>query len=430
MNIQTPEEVCQPDIEMAARLFETLRVQGFDGVGITRDAYGAGENAAHALMKAEAEKLGLETMSDFAGNLHMTLAGKDRTAPRILIGSHLDSVAQGGNYDGAAGVVGGLAVVAGLIRGGFVPPVDITVIAVRAEESGSWFPAGYPGSKATLGTLPVELLEAQRKDTQRTLAEHMTDCGCDVEAIRTGQRLFGPDNVAAYLELHIEQGPVLDSEGISVGVVTGIPSSRRLRAGRVIGEYNHSGATPRKYRADAAIALAELAVKLDEYWGDLDATGRQVVCTFCVLETTADASFTKIAGEARFQLDVRSIDPGTVQAVFDRLHQLVPEIEARRHVRFELGGEGANDGVPMHPLIRRDLIDAANAAGVRCIEMPSGGGHDPVAFALAGVPAGLLFVSNQHGSHNPHEAMRLEDFDAACRVMVAWVMQSAGKTYN
>ncbi|WP_051376724.1 hydantoinase/carbamoylase family amidase [Burkholderia sp. WSM2232] len=423
MNIKDQLKRCTPDMGLAGRLFDELYAQGFDGVGITRDAYGPGENAAHALMSTEAKKLGLEVMSDFAGNLHMTLPGRDRTAPRILLGSHLDTVAQGGNYDGAAGVIAGLAVVAGLINGAITPAVDVTVIAVRAEESGSWFPAGYPGSRAALASLPLDLLEARRKDTGRTLADHMLESGCDVDAIRRGERIFSPENVKAYIELHIEQGPVLDTEGIPVGIVTGIPSSRRLRAGRVLGEYNHSGATPRKYRADAAIALAELAVRMDQHWEVLDNAGRKLVCTFCVLETTEDASFTKIPGQARFQLDVRSIDPDNVQAMFDHLHAIVPDIEARRCVRFELAGEGVSDGVPMSPELRRALLAAAQAADVRCIEMPSGGGHDPVAFAQAGIPAALVFVANQNGSHNPHEAMRLEDFGQGCRVLMAWILR-------
>ncbi|WP_250502051.1 hydantoinase/carbamoylase family amidase [Caballeronia sp. AZ7_KS35] len=428
MNIENRLKQCRPDVELAGRLFEELYTLGFDGVGITRDAYGPGENAAHALMRTEALMLGLEVKSDFAGNLHMTLPGLDRTAPRILLGSHLDTVAQGGNYDGAAGVVAGLAVVAGLIEGAIRPAVDVTVIAVRAEESGSWFPVGYPGSKAALATLPLDLLEARRKDTGRTLADHMLESGCDVNAIRRGERLLSPDNVKAYIELHIEQGPVLDTQGIPVGIVTGIPSSRRLRAGRVVGEYNHSGATPRNYRADAAIALAELAVRMDQHWETLDNTGRELVCTFCVLETTEEASFTKVPGQAQFQLDVRSIDPDNVQAMFDHLHAIVPDIEGRRRVRFELGGEGVSDGVPMNPGLRRALLRAAHAADVPCIEMPSGGGHDPVAFAQAGIPAALVFVANQNGSHNPHEAMRLDDFDHGCRVLLAWILQEAATT--
>jgi N-carbamoyl-L-amino-acid hydrolase len=409
-----------PDIGLAARLFEGLRERGFDGVGITRDAYGPGEQAAHDLVRATAEGLRLETEADAAGNLYMTLPGRDRAEKRIVLGSHLDSVPRGGNYDGAAGVLAGLAVVAGMQAASFVPARDITVLAVRAEEAGAWFPTSYPGSRAALGRLPAEALQVRRLDTGRTLAEHMRTCGFDPAPVRAGAGRLGPDNTAAYVELHIEQGPVLDAEEIPVGIVTGIPGSRRLRAARVLGEYNHSGATPRRYRRDAAIALAELAARLDEHWAELEARGHALVCTFCVLATAEAAGFTKIPGEARFQLDVRSVEPASVDAVFAELHRLVPAIEARRGVRFELGEEAGSTPSPMDAAVQDGLARAATAMGVSYCRMPSGGGHDAAAFTQAGIPAGMVFVRNQNGSHNPHEAMRMEDFAAACTVLTRW----------
>ena len=282
-----------PDVNLAARLFDALRDASFDGVGVTRDAYGPGEQRAHDLVRLVAAALGLEIAVDPAGNLLMTLPGADRTAKRIVLGSHLDSVPQGGNYDGAAGVLAGLATVAGMRRAGFVPGRDVTVLAIRAEEAGAWFPTSYPGSHAALGRLPPAVLEVKRMDTGRTLGQHMRELGFDPEAVAGGKCLLPPASIAAYLELHIEQGPVLEAEAIPVAVVSGIPGSRRLRAARVVGEYNHSGATPRRYRADAAIALAELAYRLDEHWGALEAQGHQLVCTFCVLATTAAAGFTR-----------------------------------------------------------------------------------------------------------------------------------------
>ncbi len=415
-----------PDTALAERLFAALRAATFDGVGITRAAYGEGERIAHALVRAEAEALGLEIAVDPAGNMLMTLPGADRAAPCVVIGSHLDSVAQGGNFDGAAGVLAGLAVAAGMRQAGFVPARDLTVLAIRAEETGAWFPTGFPGSRAALGTLPAEALFARRRDTGRTLAEHMAEEGFDPDAVRGGACLLPPARVAAYVELHIEQGPVLDSEAIPVGVVTGIPGSRRLRAARCLGEYNHSGATPRRFRRDAAIAVAELAVAVDARWLELEAAGHALVATFCVLGTTADAGFTKIAGEARFELDVRSLDPAAVDAVFATLHELVPRIEARRGVRFELGVEAGGPATPMSAEVRAGLARAARSLGVAHREMPSGGGHDAVAFAQAGVPAGMLFVRNQHGSHTPAEAMRMEDFAAATAVVGRWAAMSAG----
>jgi N-carbamoyl-L-amino-acid hydrolase len=414
-----------PDVALAERLFAELRARSFDGVGITREAYGPGERMAHALVREAAEALGLEVRADPIGNLHMTLPGQDRAARRVVLGSHLDSVRQGGNYDGAAGVLAGLAAVAGMRRAGFTPGRDVTVLAIRAEEAGAWFPTSYPGSRGALGTLRPEELQVRRADTGRTLEEHMREEGFDPDFARAGRRVLGPDTVAAFLEVHIEQGPVLEAEGIPVGIVTGIPGSRRLRAGRVIGEYNHSGGMPRKYRRDAAMALAELAHRMDEAWVRLETEGQQLVCTFCVLATTPEAGFTKIPGEAVFQLDVRSVNPHACDRMFEVLYDLVPRIEARRGVRFELGAESGSRAAPMDPGVQAGLRRAAEALGIAHRLMPSGGGHDAAAFAQAGVPAGMLFVRNQNGSHNPKEDMRMEDFAAACAVLARWVAEVA-----
>jgi N-carbamoyl-L-amino-acid hydrolase len=415
-----------PDVDLASRMFDELRANSTDGLGVTRDAYGAGERMAHELARREAEALGLDVQADPVGNLYMTLSGTDRAAKKVLLGSHLDSVKEGGNFDGAAGVLAGLAAVAGLKRAGFRPGCDITVIATRAEEAGAWFPTSYPGSRGALGMLKAAELEVKRQDTGRSLADHMREEGFDPDFAARGEKVVTPDNTAAFLEVHIEQGPVLDSEEIPVAVVTGIPGSRRLRQGRVLGEYNHSGGTPRRYRRDAAIALAELALGLDEEWALLEAHGHKLVCTFCTLATTEEAGFTKIPGEATFMLDVRSVNPASVDAIFARLATLVPQIEARRGVRFDLGPETGSTASPMDAGVRSGLARAAEAIGVRHMEMASGGGHDAAAFAAAGIPAGMLFVRNQNGSHNPHEAMRMEDFSAACAVVTRWLAEVAG----
>ena len=412
-----------PDVALAERLFAALREKTRDGEGVTRDAFGAGERIAHALVRAEAEALGLDVSVDVAGNMYMTLPGVDRAAKRIVLGSHLDSVREGGNFDGAAGVLAGLAAVAGMKRAGFVPGRDVTVMAIRAEEAGAWFPVSYPGSKAALGLLKPEGLEIRRMDTGRTLAEHMRDEGFDPDAVARGEHALGPHNVAAYLEVHIEQGPVLDSEEIPIGIVTGIPGSRRLRQARVLGEYNHSGGTPRRYRRDAAVALAELAHRMDEEWCRLESMGHSLVCTFCTLATTVEAGFTKIAGEAVFQLDIRSVRPHACDMMFEKLHTLMAEIEARRGVRFERGLETGSMASPMDAGIRAGLARAADALGVPYREIASGGGHDAAAFAEAGVPAGMIFVRNQNGSHNPKEGMRMVDFVEACAVTQRFVAE-------
>lgn len=414
-----------PDLELANLLFDTLRAQTFDGVGITREAYGCGERIAHEILRDAAQRLALEIAVDPAGNMLMTLPGADRAGKRVVIGSHLDSVPQGGNFDGAAGVIAGMAAVAGMKQAGFVPNRDITVLAIRAEEAGAWFPSSYPGSFSALGLLPATVLDVKRLDSGRTLADHMAEEGFDPVSVRAGSSLLKPADIAAYVELHIEQGPVLDAQQIPVGIVTGIPGSRRLRAGMVHGEYNHSGGTPRRFRRDAAIALSELAVKLDDHWAALDATGHRLVVTFCVLATTAEAGFTKVPGEAIFQLDIRSVEMPSVDLIMAELHRLVPEIEARRGVRFELGLETSSVPSPMDPAVRAGLAAAASALGITHIDMQSGGGHDAAAFAQSGVPSGMVFVRNQNGSHNPHEAMRMEDFAMGAAIVQRFAQEFA-----
>ncbi len=414
-----------PDTDLAATLFAELRARSVDGEGVTREAYGPGERMAHALMRDAADRIGLESSVDVAGNLYMTLPGADRSAKRIIIGSHLDSVRQGGNYDGAAGVLAGMATVAGMKRAGFVPGRDVTVMAIRAEEAGAWFPVSYPGSRMALGLLKPDGLAVARQDSGRTLADHMKEEGFDPDAVARGEHALGPHNVAGYLELHIEQGPVLEAEQVPIGIVTGIPGSRRLRQGRVVGEYNHSGATPRKYRRDAAAALAELVHRMDEEWCRLDARGHVLVCTFCTMATTVEAGFTKIAGEATFQLDVRSVSPRACDMMFEAMHSFMDEITARHGVTFDCGPETGSRAAPMDEAIRDGLARAAVALNIPHIAMASGAGHDAAAFAEAKIPAAMLFVRNQNGSHNPKESMRMEDFAAACAVVQRWAAEAA-----
>jgi N-carbamoyl-L-amino-acid hydrolase len=409
-----------PDLDLAARLFDTLRERTFDGIGITREAYGNGERIAHEIVRHEAEALGLEVRNDPAGNLLMTLPGRDRAAKRLVIGSHLDSVPQGGNFDGAAGVLAGLSVVAGMRKANFQPARDITIVAIRAEEGGAWFPSGLPGSKAILGRLPPEHLKVARLDTGRSLADHMREEGFDPDAVARGECLLPPDSIEAFVELHIEQGPVLEAQQIPVALVTSLPGTRRVRTGRVLGEYNHSGATPRRYRRDAAIALAEFAARLDDEWARLETLGHTLVMTFCILETTEQAGFTKVPGEARFQIDVRGTTTAAIDAIHAAMDRLIAEIEPRRGVTFELERGPLNPPTPMSAEVRAGLAGAAESLGIDYLTMPSGGGHDANSFAQAGVPTCMIFVRNQNGSHNPHEAMRMQDFARGCDIITAW----------
>src|SRR5262245_44576224 len=214
----------------AVALFDALRAGSRDGRGdgISRDTYGRGEQFAHQLIADHAKRLGLETHRDHAANLFMTLPGQDRRTARLMTGSHLDSVANGGNFDGAAGVVAGLIATRSLQSLGLQPSCDITTAAIRAEES-VWFQVSYIGSRSAFGMLPPGALEARRVDTGRTLADHMTDCGASVDAVRRGEASLQARSIKAFVELHIEQSPQLIDAGFPIGIGTGVPGNFRDR---------------------------------------------------------------------------------------------------------------------------------------------------------------------------------------------------------
>ncbi len=409
--------VPEPDFALAARLFETLDKNTRDGVGITRTSYGPGEQFAHDLMTQTARELGLDVSHDATGNLYLTLKGGRPDARTFLIASHLDSVPQGGNFDGAAGVIAGMAIVSAWKKAGFTPGHNIAVMAIRAEES-TWFPYSYIGSKGALGLLPSAALDVRRADTGRTLAEHMDELGFDSASVRKGVSHWKIADLRGYAELHIEQGPVLEGTQIPLALVTGIRGSFRYRDAKVLGEYGHSGAVPRAYRHDAVVAAADFVTQLDAKWQQLEAEGHDLTVTVGKLFTDAEQhAFSKIAGEVGVCIDVRSHSKPTLAVVKDYVDGLAAEIARKHKVRFELGPLSGSEPALMDADLLARFDAAATTLGIPHSRMASGAGHDAATFASAGVPAAMIFVRNQNGSHNPDEAMRMADFELAVRVL-------------
>jgi N-carbamoyl-L-amino-acid hydrolase len=426
MDTQTLRSAVDAAMPLAIELFDTLRRDTADGEGVSRESYGSGEQFAHDLLRKRAEALGLETRVDFAGNLYMTLAGQDRSAPGWITGSHLDSVPMGGNYDGAAGVIAGLVVLAALRRCGEQPPRDLTVMGIRAEEASSWYGGshnGHLGSRAALGMLPrAELEAAVNSRSGRTLARHVAEAGFDPEAIAAGHKALERERFLGYVELHIEQGPVLENRGVPVGIVTGIRGSARLRSAHCIGEYTHSGAVPHEYRSDAVLATAELCYRLDKAWEDVREAGGDLVFTVGKLHTDPKAhALTKVPGEASFTIDLRSQDRETLQRMMDCTRALAGEISQRRRVRFELGEFNLQEPSTMDERLQAVLAREARVLGIEPLAMPSGAGHDAQDFERAGFAAAMIFVRNAHGSHNPREAMDIDDFALGTQLLARFL---------
>jgi beta-ureidopropionase / N-carbamoyl-L-amino-acid hydrolase len=291
-------------LRLARELFAEIGLKTFDGIGITRAAYGEGEQLAHDAVAKVARDLELKIEIDAALNLSITLPGSVSGAPALIIGSHLDSVPQGGNYDGLAGVLAGLACVAALREEGATLDGDVTVMSLRGEEN-AWFAAQHIGSRAALGLLKSEVLDkAKRIDTGRTLADHMAAAGANLEVIRSGQPLLDRKRVGAFLELHIEQGPVLDERALPVGVVTGIRGNVRFREIICRGTYGHSGVVPRRLRHDAVISASELVSRMDAVWQNIEAEDGDLVLTFGQFFTNSAAhGVTTIPGEVTLCFD-------------------------------------------------------------------------------------------------------------------------------
>lgn len=403
-----------PDIALAARLFDELRARTGDGRGITRASYGAGEAIAHAIVRREAERLGMSCRTDAAANLTMTLPGA-RTGPAVVIGSHLDSVPVGGNFDGAAGVLLGLAVAAGYRAAGVTPPAPLAVMAIRAEES-TWFPASYIGSRGAFGRLRPAELDLPRAGDGVTLGQAIAAAGGDPAATTQARTL---PHVGLFLEAHIEQGPVLASAGPAVAVVSGIRGSLRRRDAVCHGQYAHSGATPRGWRQDAALAVARLVIRLDEAWQRMAALGHDLTVTFGRIATDpAEAAFSKVAGRVEFSVDIRSASRETLALMRDELLRAVAEAEAATGTRFDLGPETGSEPALMDARLIAALVRAGGGVPV----MPCGAGHDAAVFAGQGIPAAMVFIRNAHGSHNPDEAMDMADFALAARLVSAFCL--------
>lgn len=411
-------ERVQPDIKLAAALFDSLERATRREPGIVRDSYGAGEQAAHDIMRAAAETLRLDVSIDAIGNLLMTLPGRDRRAPRIIIGSHLDSVPHGGNYDGAAGVVAGLCVLSSLRQAGIQIGCDITVMGIRAEES-AWFDVAYIGSAGAFGLLDPACLSIPRSDNGRSLEATLVERGFDPETIRERRRLLDPKQIRAYLELHIEQGPTLVAERLPAAVVSGIRGCRRFRNARCVGQYGHSGAVNRPQRRDAVAATVALLHHLEKIWLEQEAAGADLVITSGELYTDPKLHGpSKIAGETRFVIDIRSVSDATLSAVAAEARQAAERIGKAYRVDFDLGATSESPPAVMDVRLRTALRSQLE----RPFDMASGAGHDAAVFAKMDVPTGMIFVRNEQGSHNPDEAMTLDDFGIAARALLGLLM--------
>lgn len=405
-----------PDFDLTRRLFDDLHEIGLDGRGMTRSSYGEGENRAHRLLADVARAHGLEIRTDWAANLFITLPGRNRSLPVVMTGSHVDTVRCGGNYDGAAGVLAGLGILCGWKQEGFVPERDTVLIVTRAEES-VWFPISYIGSRTAFGLLEPGALGTCRSDGKGTLAELMLAAGGAPAKVGVAATL-DPAAIDCFVELHIEQGPVLPEAGAPVGIVTGICGSLRYRNAVVSGRYTHSGATPRRFRADAVVATAAFVTALQKHWQDIEEEGGEMTLTFGVCRTDpVQANFSAVSGKVELAIDIRSRDVTLLNRMDALVQETRAEVETRYGVTVDLGERTGSSPAVMDAVLQAEAQEVAGQLGIATVSLPSGAGHDAATFASQGVPTEMIFVRNANGSHNPDESMEHDDFVAATRIL-------------
>ncbi|MCR8920490.1 Zn-dependent hydrolase [Parasutterella secunda] len=403
-------ELQQKGLEFAKKIFDDIRAMSADVQGVTRQAFSAKETEVLDYLTKIGQSLQLEITPDQAGNVWMTLPGKDRSLPAFVAGSHVDSVPQGGNYDGLAGVTAALTVAWWMRQTRFQPVRDYTVLMMRGEES-SFFGKAYMGSLGMLGKLTAKDLALKIRDGSCTLAEAMQSCGIDTEAVSGGKPLVDIDRIAAFVELHIEQGPTLDAQKEArAGIVTGIRGNIRHKAVRILGEAAHSGATDKPYRHDALMAFTDWMQRVDRAWDRWLIQGEDLVFTVGVLKMASSAAISVIPGEVTFSVDIRSLSADTVKRFHDLMQKYGEEVASERGVKIEYDPTLVTAPSGVDAALSDRLETSAKAEGIPCMRLASGAGHDSAVLGNNGIPVAMIFVANQLGSHNPHEAMKMEDF--------------------
>ncbi|MDA0702662.1 MAG: Zn-dependent hydrolase [Proteobacteria bacterium] len=427
MNPQDIAKAIDQRLDLAQDLFDAAAARTRDGDGITRACWSKEDQAVAEVFAEAARGLDLEVVFDRAGNVYATLPGRGRSAPGILSGSHLDSVPRGGNFDGYAGAVAGLTALAAFRDLGITPPCDLTATGIRGEES-VWFGTAYLGSRMAVGSLPHgELDRLKRGDTGRSLADHMAELGFDPEALKAeAEPHVSPATTKAFLELHIEQGPILIGEGIPVGLPVGIKGNARWPYARCVGNYDHAAAVPRSYRRDAVLATVELIGAVEALWLAMEEEGiPNLVFTAGTLFTNPDEhAMTKIPGECDFSLNFGATDVPALDRARARIPELAAEIAARRKLAFDLGELVGTDPTPLDETLRADLGKSAESLGIPAKVMATVG-HDASIFQRAGIPSAMVLVRNEHGSHNAQEAMEMADFGLGVRVLAATMLARA-----
>ncbi|MEO0990117.1 MAG: Zn-dependent hydrolase [Pseudomonadota bacterium] len=376
--------------------------------GVCRLVYSEEWRQAQALVQHWAEDAGLETRFDQVGNLWARAEGQ-KPGASLVTGSHIDSQRSGGRYDGALGVIAGLVAVTSLVSA-FGPPKRPLELVSLCEEESSRFPtAGFWGSRAIVGQASVEDCETVLDAEGAPISAAMRACGFDPARIGEVAR----KDIAGFIELHIEQGPILEDAGLSVAIVDAITHIRHTEV-TLTGISNHAGAFPMDLRADPMAGMVEIAASAIAH---AEALGRPAVTTVghCTIDPNAPAI---IPRSVTFSIDARHPDPEAARALHAAHDRMIEEVAARRGLTFTRRLTLDHPPCQSAPEFLDAMQGAAEDAKIPTMRMASGAGHDAQQMSRI-CPVAMLFVRSKDGrSHTPEEFSSIPDIVDGIRVLM------------
>lgn len=390
--------------------------------GFSRLSFTEEEKEAHQQFKNIAVELELTTYQDAIGN-QWALWEVSPDEKIIAMGSHLDTVYGGGGYDGTAGILAAFGVIKLMKREGFVPKKNLAVICFVSEESAR-FAVSTVGSKAVIGNLnKKEMAKLQDKDGVY-LKDAIESFGVKWDLIEQAE--VPEEKIERFLELHIEQGTILEDAGAQIGIVSGIACPVRLKV-QVKGQANHTGTTPMNERKDAFVAIAPLITFVREEalkWNETSDV--PLVATVSTVQLKPNA-MNVIPEEVELGIDIRSVDDELKRTFAREITAFCGDIERKEQVMIKVETLVDNDSVMLDDRVHENLLKASRTKGYKTLSMNSGAGHDVMNMALKW-PAGLIFIPCRDGlSHHPEEHAEIADVEKGIQTMVYYLKNEAGE---
>lgn len=402
---------------VAGRFMAEIAEIGVDEHGWSRLGFSAFEREAHAVFARWMTGLGLTVTTDPVGNTYAELSGT-HGGGAVVTGSHLDSVPQGGTFDGAAGVAAAVEAISRLVESAEPLRRPVRAVAFACEE-GARFGVPCVGSRCVTSSFgPAELRSFRDQDGQSAFDSAIEQ---GLQPQRVADAVWRPGDVAAFLELHIEQGRVLEERGVTIGVVHSIAGSTRVQL-TFRGRADHSGATPMWLRNDALAAASEFVLEVERRASERS-TSVGTVGRFRI----EPGSLTTIPSEVVLGLDVRDLDSDEQRELVERLLDAASAIARRREIRVDAELLSDQSPVLLHNVIQDCLSAAAVEVGEPFLSMPSGASHDSAHIASL-VPTGMLFVPSKNGlSHSPDEWTDAGDISRGAAVLARAIADLANR---